>query len=66
MVCAKCEKKLTKVAPPEKWKDGAGPSRKVNQNKLLGRDKRFTPYGSGGGAAKCKICKQQIHQGDGM
>jgi cysteine-rich PDZ-binding protein len=23
MVCAKCEKKLTKVAAPDKWKDGS-------------------------------------------
>lgn len=62
MVCDKCEKKLTKVACPEKWKDG-GDKRKVNQNKLLNKDKRFTPYGSN---AKCKLCKQQVHQGDGM
>jgi hypothetical protein len=40
MVCAKCEKKLTRVACPEKWKDGvAGPSslggRALGENKLL-------------------------------
>ncbi|GBF97370.1 hypothetical protein Rsub_11017 [Raphidocelis subcapitata] len=63
MVCGKCEKKLTKVAPPEKWKDGGDDKRKVNQNKLLNKDKRFTPYGK---SAKCKICKQQVHSGDGM
>jgi hypothetical protein len=65
-VCEACEKKLTKVAcpDPKKWKDGGGKDgagessgRKVNQNKLLNKDKRFTPYGSN---AKCKICKQQV------
>ncbi|KIZ07078.1 hypothetical protein MNEG_0867 [Monoraphidium neglectum] len=45
MVCEKCEKKLTKVACPEKWKEGTD-KRKVNQNKLLNKDKRFTPYGA--------------------
>jgi len=54
-VCEKCEKKLTKVACPEKWKDGTD-KRKVNQNKLLSKDKRYTPYAA---SAKCKICKQQ-------
>jgi hypothetical protein len=38
--------------------------KQINQNKLLNKDKRFTPYGAG--SSKCKICKQQIHQGDGM
>ncbi|KAG0614007.1 hypothetical protein M758_6G144100 [Ceratodon purpureus] len=40
MVCDKCEKKLTKVIVPEKWKEGAsntteGGGRKINENKLL-------------------------------
>ena len=30
--CEKCEKKLTQVACPEKWKDGANETRKVNHN----------------------------------
>ncbi|KAI7872612.1 PDZ-binding protein [Mucor mucedo] len=66
MVCKKCEKKLTTLAAPDKWKDGsknvlAGSSgRKLNQNKLLSRSaklSRFNPLES-----KCKICKTKVHQ----
>ncbi|RUP48776.1 microtubule-associated protein CRIPT-domain-containing protein [Jimgerdemannia flammicorona] len=68
MVCKKCEKKLTKVAVPDKWKDGArntsvGSSstsdRKLNENKLLSKSSksRFSPYEN-----KCKICKSRVHQ----
>ncbi|CAJ1977261.1 unnamed protein product [Sphenostylis stenocarpa] len=63
MVCEKCEKKLTKVIVPDKWKEGAsntteGGGRKINENKLLSKKNRWTPYGN----TKCIICKQQVHQ----
>mmetsp|Transcript_46791 Transcript_46791/g.119374 ORF Transcript_46791/g.119374 Transcript_46791/m.119374 type:complete len:100 (+) Transcript_46791:235-534(+) len=66
MVCAKCEKKLSKVACPDKWKEGSSNTmesggRKLNENKLLSKKKKFSPYGPGG-AAKCKICKTGLHQ----
>ncbi|ETW78638.1 hypothetical protein HETIRDRAFT_155876 [Heterobasidion irregulare TC 32-1] len=70
MVCKKCEKKLSKVAAPDPFtstsssiKDG---SRKVGENKLIGRPgpskaggskSRFQPYGG-----KCKDCKQTVTQ----
>ncbi|KAG2173624.1 hypothetical protein INT43_005042 [Umbelopsis isabellina] len=65
MVCAKCEKKLSKVAAPDKWKEGSrntkvgGEGRKLNENKLLSKSakSRFSPYES-----KCKICKSKVHQ----
>lgn len=69
MVCSTCEKKLSKVAAPEpyKWGDAdnkdvkgkQSSGRKVGENKLLGKNKRFAPYASG---AKCKICKSALHQ----
>lgn len=63
MVCEKCEKKLSKVIVPDKWKEGASNTteaggRKINENKLLSKKKRWTPYGN----TKCIICKQQVHQ----
>ncbi|KAI4368213.1 hypothetical protein MLD38_016797 [Melastoma candidum] len=63
MVCEKCEKKLSKVIVPDKWKEGAsntteGGGRKINENKLLSKKSRWTPYG----ITKCTICKQQVHQ----
>ncbi|KAJ6925573.1 hypothetical protein NC651_010079 [Populus alba x Populus x berolinensis] len=63
MVCEKCEKKLSKVIVPDKWKEGAsntteGGGRKINENKLLSKKKRWSPYGN----TKCMICKQQVHQ----
>lgn len=62
-VAWECEKKLTKVIVPDKWKEGAsntteGGGRKINENKLLSKKNRFTPYGK----SKCIICKQQLHQ----
>ncbi|WMV16229.1 hypothetical protein MTR67_009614 [Solanum verrucosum] len=44
MVCDKCEKKLSKVIVPDKWKEGAsntteGGGRKINENKLLSKKK---------------------------
>ncbi|XP_057536759.1 uncharacterized protein LOC130814646 [Amaranthus tricolor] len=63
MVCDKCEKKLAKVIVPDKWKAGASNTtesggRKINENKLLSKKNRWTPYGN----TKCTICKQQVHQ----
>ncbi|KAL4367781.1 hypothetical protein GQ457_05G034210 [Hibiscus cannabinus] len=63
MVCDKCQKKLSKVIVPDKWKEGASNTnesggRKINENKLLSKKKRWTPYGN----TKCIICKQQVHQ----
>ncbi|XP_037466789.1 cysteine-rich PDZ-binding protein-like [Triticum dicoccoides] len=57
------EKKLGKVIVPDKWKEGAsntfeGGGRKINENKLLSKKSRWTPYGN----TKCIICKQQVHQ----
>ncbi|KAL0442897.1 UNVERIFIED_CONTAM: Cysteine-rich PDZ-binding protein [Sesamum latifolium] len=45
MVCEKCEKKLSKVIVPDKWKEGAhnttqGGGRKINENKLLSKKHR--------------------------
>ncbi|KAK9828911.1 hypothetical protein WJX72_002750 [[Myrmecia] bisecta] len=65
MVCDKCQKKLTKVACPDKWVEGSNNSLrtggvKVNENKLLSKKKRWAPY-----AASCKTCKQKMHQ-EGM
>ncbi|KAK9089642.1 hypothetical protein Scep_028724 [Stephania cephalantha] len=42
MVCEKCEKKLSKVIVPDKWKEGASNTnesggRKINENKLLSK-----------------------------
>ncbi|TYH68532.1 hypothetical protein ES332_D06G266200v1 [Gossypium tomentosum] len=46
MVCEKCQKKLSKVIVPDKWKEGASNTtessgRKVNENKLLSKKHRF-------------------------
>ncbi|CAI5462692.1 unnamed protein product [Closterium sp. Yama58-4] len=66
MVCDKCQKKLSKVIVPDKWKEGASNTtesggRKINENKLLSKKKRYTPYASSA-SFKCIICKQQLHQ----
>ncbi|CAI5529426.1 unnamed protein product [Closterium sp. Naga37s-1] len=66
MVCDKCAKKLSKVIVPDKWKEGASNTtesggRKINENKLLSKKKRYTPYASSA-SFKCIICKQQLHQ----
>jgi hypothetical protein len=62
MVCAKCENKLSKVICPEPWKAGArntneSGGRKLNENKLLTKRKKWTPQNT-----KCKICKTNLHQ----
>lgn len=66
MVCAKCEKKLQKVACPDKWKAGSSNTvesggRKVNTNKALEKKSKYSPYATGK-VHKCKICKSTLHQ----
>ncbi|KZV65169.1 hypothetical protein PENSPDRAFT_638679 [Peniophora sp. CONT] len=71
MVCTKCEKKLSKLAAPDPFKSSSSSikegSRKVGENKLLGRagtaggsKTRYSPYGNYG--TKCKDCKQPVTQ----
>ena len=68
MVCAKCEKKLTKLAAPDTWKEGsrsggkAAGTKAVGQNKLLTNRARFAPYAK---KLSCKTCKKALHQ-DGI
>ncbi|RZC50743.1 hypothetical protein C5167_019170 [Papaver somniferum] len=77
MVCDKCEKKLSKVIVPDKWKEGAsntteGGGRKINENKLLSKKNRdcdlvmnmseSAERWTPYGMTKCMICKQQTHQ----
>lgn len=62
MVCDKCQKKLAKVAAPDKWKDGANNTiesggRKIKENKMLSKKKQWAPY-----SAKCTICKSSLPQ----
>jgi hypothetical protein len=54
MVCSKCEKKLTKVACPEKWKDGSE-GRAINENKALSKKQAWAPH-----TAKCTVCKSAL------
>eukprot|EP00887_Chlorella_sp_A99_P007710 scaffold20.g7710.t1 len=62
MVCDKCQKKLDKLAPPDKWRDtkdskAESAGRKVNENKILSKAKRWQPY-----SAKCTVCKLSVAQ----
>jgi len=62
MPCADCQKKLGTVICPDPWKAGArntleSGGRKVNENKLLTKAKRFTPYNK-----VCRLCKMQVHE----
>jgi len=64
MVCASCEKKLNKIAAPDKWKDGAQNTLssgkvRVGQNKLLANRAKFKPYEK---QLKCQTCKKSLHQ----
>mmetsp|Transcript_23841 Transcript_23841/g.32783 ORF Transcript_23841/g.32783 Transcript_23841/m.32783 type:complete len:99 (+) Transcript_23841:309-605(+) len=68
MVCQKCEKKLSTLACPDKWKTGSSsgppPRDTKGSNKSLGKKKasaRYNPYAIG-----CKVCKCPIHTGQGM
>lgn len=66
MVCESCEKKLSKVIVPDKWKDGArnvsddGGRATVHRNSLLtvrGKDQRFLPS-----SRTCRLCKSKVAQ----
>mmetsp|Transcript_24778 Transcript_24778/g.74328 ORF Transcript_24778/g.74328 Transcript_24778/m.74328 type:complete len:295 (-) Transcript_24778:27-911(-) len=68
MVCQDCEKKLSKVIVPDKWKDGArnvtggtdGGRATTYRNSLLqvrGKTQRFTA-----GVKSCRICRQKVAQ----
>uniref|UniRef100_A0A7S3NKF5 Cysteine-rich PDZ-binding protein n=1 Tax=Aureoumbra lagunensis TaxID=44058 RepID=A0A7S3NKF5_9STRA len=66
MVCANCEKKLSKVIVPDKWKTGArnisdnGGRATKYKNALLevrGREQRFLPS-----AKQCKLCNKKVAQ----
>lgn len=60
MVCGTCEKKLVKNPCHVKGTNHsvASGSRKLNENKILSKSKKWTPYGSG-----CKLCKKSIDDG---
>ena len=58
MVCSKCEKKLSKTACMDTWKASSEKKtdgRKLNENKILSKSKRWQPY-----TAKCKLCKSSL------
>ena len=59
MVCTKCEKKLTKVAPAAKWKDsdnaGTSSGRKIGENKALSKLKQWAPYSRNCISCKCSL-----------
>ncbi|KAH7832117.1 putative cysteine-rich PDZ-binding protein [Monocercomonoides exilis] len=59
MVCAECEKKLAKLATPERWRSGS--RNVVGGGRKLGADTRltskFTPYDK-----RCIICKTALSQ----
>ena len=68
MVCNKCEKKLSRVACPDVWKNGArnvvdgkDGGRKVGGNMILvkktNQKQYFNPFGS-----KCKTCKAKVEK----
>ena len=64
MVCEKCEKKLSKSAVPDVWKDGsrnAGAGRdggrSVARNTMLGSGRSFAPH-----LKTCRICKTKLSQ----
>ncbi|KAF8057676.1 REV1 [Scenedesmus sp. PABB004] len=62
MVCQACEQKLQKVACPDKWKEGSNntsATRKLNQNALLSKSKKYAPYKT---QHKCLTCKSNLHQ----
>jgi len=64
------QKKLDAVICPDPWKDGArntteSGGRKINENKLLNKNRRkIQPYGGKESlyGSTCKICRQQLHQ----
>eukprot|EP00892_Ulva_mutabilis_P000842 jgi/Ulvmu1/10759/UM068_0049.1 len=63
MVCKKCEKKLSKLACPDTWKEGSrnstvGKGRPLATNGLVRKSSKKNPYSS----AKCEMCKKPLHQ----
>ncbi|KZT59462.1 hypothetical protein CALCODRAFT_450083 [Calocera cornea HHB12733] len=71
MVCAKCEKKVSKLATSDPFSPSTSQGRKVGENKLLSSGvgpsalkskgslagTRYTPYGG-----KCRDCKSTVTQ----
>ncbi len=60
MVCATCQKKLDTHPCHVKGSTNtiASGRRKLNENKMLSKSKKWTPY-----ASSCKICKKGLDQG---
>eukprot|EP00695_Tsukubamonas_globosa_P001449 TRINITY_DN2474_c0_g1_i1.p1 TRINITY_DN2474_c0_g1~~TRINITY_DN2474_c0_g1_i1.p1 ORF type:complete len:97 (-),score=2.44 TRINITY_DN2474_c0_g1_i1:143-433(-) len=60
MVCTDCEKKLTKVACPDPWKEGSKSASRdpKRTNVSLQKSQRFTPYK----VSKCAVCKMPTTQ----
>ncbi|CED84155.1 Microtubule-associated protein CRIPT [Phaffia rhodozyma] len=59
MVCAKCEKKTSRLAAPDPTVASSSSNRKIGENKLLS-SKRFSPYSTY--SNKCKDCKSSVAQ----
>jgi hypothetical protein len=66
MVCDTCEKKLTKVCVPDKWKDGARNTIASSGGKITGKTNKiiqslskssYIPENS-----LCRICKSKVMQ----
>jgi hypothetical protein len=55
MVCQKCEKKLSLIAVPDKWKDGAR-NTSAQRPKGVQYTTHSNPYSS------CKLCQAKLHQ----
>ncbi|EIM21732.1 hypothetical protein WALSEDRAFT_63965 [Wallemia mellicola CBS 633.66] len=74
MVCAKCEKKQTKVAAPDPFRNkslgaSASTSKQTDERNDLGKNKllsknRYLPYAAKTGGSKCKVCKQTTARPD--
>ena len=64
MVCEKCEKKLSKAAVPEVWKEGSRSAgagrdggRSVARNTMLKSNTGFAPH-----LKTCRVCKTKLSQ----
>ena len=64
MVCEKCEKKLSKAAVPEVWKEGSRSAgagrdggRSVARNTMLKSNSGFAPH-----LKTCRVCKTKLSQ----
>ena len=61
MVCDKCTERLSKVCVPDKWKEGAGNTGKVNVNLFYrASDRSYYPV-TGGGVKAGKTNKVRFH-----